>query len=121
MLWTPYLLKLDKSITQWGDTFFVKGKRKEMYDLDWAKEVCNDLQHARPQFKESLRELVKITAIYAGALLIVGGSSVLLNYVASKYNSKQEIKSDTKTPTDTLEIKKYTNKKINDNMNTKHR
>lgn len=101
-----------------------------MYDLDWAKEVCNDLQHARPKYKESLRELFKITAVYLGLMVTVGGSTMALSLFASRYAPDKEIKNvktyiqDNKM--DTINIKTYSDKQtqfeyIHHTAKSKHR
>ena len=62
-----------------------------MYDKDWADGVCKDMRYIRPSFKESLHGLIKVVAIYAGAMLSVGGVAMTLSLVASKYKSDQEV------------------------------
>ena len=74
-----------------------------MYTKDWADELCKSMQHIRPTFKESLRSLIKVVAIYAGMLGVVGGSSMLLSFVATTCKTNKEIQNNCiQKPIDTV-------------------
>ena len=80
-----------------------------MYDKDWADELCRDMHHIHSSPKESLRSLIKLAAVYAGVMLSVGGATMALSFVVSKYKLDQEVQTTKSGPDnnsiDTLQIK----------------
>lgn len=90
-----------------------------MYNLDWAREVCGDLQHYRKEVtvKESVHELVKLMVLYVAFMAVTGGSVITLNYFLSKYEINKKIQIDEVCDSsDTINVQQ-----IHNNVNVKQR
>ena len=83
-----------------------------MYNLEWANEICKDVHRANIPFKESVREVMKIIAIYVGCMVVMGTASWLLNFAKSRCETTKEIQSAKQDNQNVYDAKNYVNEQI---------